>query len=105
VTKIKIICFSEKKPEVPNHNSQIPNNIKIPNSNDQNNPNIYWVSRVILSVLNFGHWYLFAIWILVLGIFVIVMNKQMYLLQKLADQMILPQIPHDHPCVGFNRVI
>ena len=39
--------------KIPNHNTQITNNIKITNSNDQNITLTYWMSRVILSVLNF----------------------------------------------------
>ena len=39
--------------KIPNRNTQITNNFKITNSNDQNITVTYWMSRVILSVLNF----------------------------------------------------
>jgi hypothetical protein len=39
--------------KTPNHNTQITNNIQIKNSNDQNVTITYWMSRFILSVLNF----------------------------------------------------
>jgi len=39
--------------KIPNHNTQITNNIQIKNSNDQNVTITYWMSRFILSVLNF----------------------------------------------------
>lgn len=33
------------KLQIPNHNTQIPNNIKIPTTNDQNISITYWMSR------------------------------------------------------------
>jgi hypothetical protein len=39
--------------EIPNHNPQIPNNIEIPNFNDQNISKEIGCLSVIVSVLNF----------------------------------------------------
>jgi hypothetical protein len=61
--------------QIPNHNTQIPNNIKIQNSNDQNISALIRCLAVILSVLNFGYWHLFEICILVLGIFKIFIRR------------------------------
>jgi len=54
--QIEAICHLGYGTKIPNHNTQITNNIKITNSNDQNITITYRISRVILSVLNFGHW-------------------------------------------------
>jgi len=53
--------------KIPNRNTQIKNNIKIKNSNDQSITITYWMSRVILSVLNFGFRSLGFIWDLFFG--------------------------------------
>jgi len=50
------------------------NNIKISNSNDQNITITYRIARVILSVLNFGHWSLFEICFLMLEILMILIS-------------------------------
>jgi hypothetical protein len=49
------IYFPGYGSKIPNRNTQISNNIKIKNSNDQNISTTYWMSRVILVLLNFGH--------------------------------------------------
>jgi len=61
--------------QIPNCNTQITNNIEITKSNDQNITITYWMSCAILSVLNFGYWYLFEICFLVLGIFMIFLSE------------------------------
>jgi hypothetical protein len=50
---IEAIYFPGYGTKIPNHNTQITNNIKITKSNDQNITITYRMSRDILSVLNF----------------------------------------------------
>jgi hypothetical protein len=57
--QIEAIYFTGSCTKIPNHNAQNTNKIKITNSNDQNITIAYWMPIVIISVLNFGHWYLF----------------------------------------------
>ena len=56
---IEAICLAGYLTKIPNYNTQITNNIKITNSNDQNITLTHRSFRFILFVLNFGHWYLF----------------------------------------------
>jgi len=51
--QIEAICFLGYGTKITNHNTQITNNIKITNSNDQNIYSVIGCLAVILSVLNF----------------------------------------------------
>jgi hypothetical protein len=53
LSQIETNYLPEYGTKIPNHNTQITNNIKITNSNDQNITATYWIARVILSVLSF----------------------------------------------------
>ena len=50
--RIETIYFPGYGTKIPNHNTQISNNIKITKYNDQNITTTYRMSRDILSVLN-----------------------------------------------------
>jgi len=43
--QLEAICFPGYGTKIPNHNTQISNNIKIPNFNDQNISTTYSMSR------------------------------------------------------------
>ena len=53
LSQIEAIYLPGYGTKIQNHNTQITNNIKITNSNDQNIRVTYWMFRVILFVLNF----------------------------------------------------
>ena len=54
--QIYTIYISGYGTKIPNRNTQITNNIKIPSFNEQNISITYWMSCAILSVLNFRFW-------------------------------------------------
>jgi hypothetical protein len=61
------LIITQYWPKIPNPNTQIPNNIQIRKSNDQNIRVTYLLFEGRLHVLKFAFWSLVFVWDLVFG--------------------------------------